>query len=102
MVYTGDTCPCDAIREAAQDADLLVMEATYGENEQEAIALEHGHSTFAATARLAAEANARRLWLVHFSGMIQDPMEYLPNAQAHFPGAVCGEDGMSMTLAFEK
>lgn len=102
VVFTGDTRPCQAVLEAARDADLLVMEATYGENEQLDAALEHGHSTFAATAQLAHEANARRLWLVHYSGMIDNPADYLPNAQAHFPGAVCGEDGMSITLAFEK
>jgi ribonuclease Z len=78
------------------------MEATYGENEQIGLAQEHGHSTFAATAELAARAQAKRLWLVHYSGMIDDPAQYLPNAQEHFPDAVCGEDGMTMTLAFEK
>lgn len=102
VVFTGDTRPCDAVRMAAQDADLLVMEATYGGNDQEALALEYGHSTFASTARLAAEAGVRRLWLVHYSGMITDPTEYLPNAQAHFPDAVCGEDGMSTILSFAK
>ncbi len=102
VVFTGDTVPCEAVREAAQDADLLVMEATYGENEQEELAIEHGHSTFSGTAKLAAEANVRNLWLVHYSGMILEPQEYLPNAQAHFPAAICGEDGMTMTLAFEK
>lgn len=102
VVFTGDTPPCEAVLEAAREADLLVMEATYGENEQYDLAMEHGHSTFAETAKLAAQANAKNLWLVHYSAMITDPAEYLPNAQAHFPGAVCGEDGMTMTLAFEK
>ncbi|MBQ7850595.1 MAG: ribonuclease Z [Clostridia bacterium] len=102
VVYTGDTTPCPAVTEAARDADLLVMEATYGEDEQYQLALDHGHSTFAETAKLAAEAKAQRLWLVHYSGMISDPTEYLPNAQARFPEAVCGEDGMTITLAFEK
>lgn len=102
VVFTGDTIPCEAVREAAQGADLLIMEATYGENDQEALALEHGHSTFAGTAKLAAEAQVRRLWLAHYSGMIDDPAAYLSNAQAHFPETVCGEDGMTLTLAFEK
>lgn len=102
VVFTGDTTPCQAVLDAAREADLLVMEATYGEDEQYQLALDHGHSTFAQTATLAAEAQAKRLWLVHYSGMIDDPQAYLANAQTHFPGAVCGEDGMTMTLAFEK
>ena len=102
VVFTGDTRPCQAVLDAARDADLLMMEATYGENEHEAIALEHGHSTFAATARLAAEAGVKQLCLMHYSGMVEDPQAYLPNAQAHFPGAIAGVDGQTFTLAFEK
>ncbi len=101
VVFTGDTRPCDAVREAARDADLLVMDATYSEGAQEELAIRYGHSTFAATARLAAEARVRRLWLVHYSAMIDDPATYLPHAQAHFPSAVCGMDGMSATLMFD-
>ncbi|MBQ8201541.1 MAG: ribonuclease Z [Clostridia bacterium] len=102
VVFTGDTQPCDAVREAAHGADLLIMEATYGENEQADLAADHGHSTFAQTAQLAAEAEVKRLWLVHYSAMITDPEEYLANAQAFYPNAVCGQDGMQITLAFSK
>jgi hypothetical protein len=34
--------------------------------------------------------------------MVEDPREYLPNAAAAFEGAVCGEDGMRITLQFEE
>lgn len=100
VVYTGDTRPCDAILEAARDADLLVMEATYGEDAHEEQAVEYGHSTFSATALLAAKAGVKRLWLTHYSGMIADPEAFLPNAQAYFPEAVCGYDGLTATLSF--
>lgn len=101
FVMTGDTAPCEALEEAAQAADLLICEATYGENEQAELAIEHGHMNFAQAARLARNANVRQLWLAHYSQMIDDPQAYLPNAQAFFPAAVCGEDGMSATLKFE-
>lgn len=100
FVFTGDTAPCEALELAAQDADLMVSEATYGENEQTALALERGHMTFALASQLAKRANAERLWLAHYSPRKDDPLAYLPNAREFFPEAVCGEDGMSITLDF--
>ena len=102
FVFSGDTTPCEALERSARDADLLICEATYGENDQAQLALDHGHMTFAQAAQLARDAGARRLWLAHYSQMIKDPAQYLPNARAFFPDAVCGEDGMSITLRFEK
>ena len=102
FVFSGDTTPCDPLTAAAVDADLLICEGTYGENEQADLAAEHGHMTFAQAAETAAKAGARRLWLAHYSQMIRDPQEYLPNAAALFPGTVCGEDGMRITLRFDE
>ena len=102
VVFSGDTAACPALEAAARDADLFICEGTYGENGQEALALDHGHMTFAQAGKLAAAANARRLWLCHYSQMIQDPEEYAVNARAFFPEAVCGQDGMAMTLKFEE
>lgn len=101
VVYTGDTCLCDAVQEAAVDADLLICEATYAETDQDERALEHGHMTFAQAASLAAKAQVRRLWLTHYSPMIDDPQEYADVAASIFPEARCGSDGMKETLQFE-
>ena len=102
FVFSGDTAPCEALVRAAEGADLLICEATYGENEQAALAAGHGHMVFAQAAEVAARARVKRLWLTHYSQMIQDPQECLPNAAAVFPDARCGEDGMRMTLSFEQ
>lgn len=102
VVFSGDTAYCDSLCNAAQDADLLLCEATYGENEQAQLAMEHGHMNFAQAAQIAAKANAKRLWLMHYSQMVEEPQEYLPNAQAYFEDTVCGEDGMAVTLRFEE
>lgn len=101
FVFSGDTVACDGLKTAAQNADLLISEATYGENEQDQTAKEHGHMTFAHAARLASEANVKRLWLAHYSQMIENPEDYIENARQFFPDAVCGQDGMKITLKYD-
>ena len=101
FVFTGDTAECDSLTEAARDSDLLICEATYGENEQRQLAIDHGHMNFSQAADTAKNAGVKRLWLTHYSPMIDDPMKYLHNAQNIFPDAICGHDGMNITLTFE-
>lgn len=99
-VFTGDTMACDAVLQAAQEADLLIMDATYAEDTHADKALLYGHSTFSQTAALAEQAGVKRLWLTHYSAMIKEPEAFLPLAQAHFPAALCGRDGLHLTLNF--
>lgn len=100
VVYSGDTMPCIALEQAAQDADLLICEATYPTEEYASKAAQFGHSTYADAAKLAREAGVRRLWLTHYSAMISDPEAYLPAVQETYPQARCGYDGMTETLQF--
>ena len=101
IVFSGDTTRCDALTAAARDADLLICEATYGETEQTDLAAAYGHMTFRMAAETAAQARARRLWLCHYSQRMEEPAAFLPIAQAVFPDAVCGQDGMKITLRFD-
>lgn len=101
IVFSGDTAPCESLTKASESADLLVCDATYGEDAQAELAEIYGHSTFSQTARLAAKAKVRRLWLTHYSQMIASPEDYLPAAQAQFPQAECGFDGKTIKLTFE-
>lgn len=102
VVFSGDTAQCEKLVQAAEGADLLICEATYGENEQAELATDHGHMNFAQAARTAAEAGVKQLWLAHYSQMIEDPEEYLPNALEYFPQTHCGFDGKQCTIQFEK
>ena len=102
VVFSGDTAACEALEQASQNADLLLCEATYGENEQGQLAIDHGHMNFAQAGELAQKAHVRRLWLMHYSQMVEDPEAYLPNAQAFFADAECGYDGKTVTLQFDK
>ena len=43
FVFTGDTSPCPSLIDAAKEADLMICEATYGDDNQKDIAIERGH-----------------------------------------------------------
>ena len=66
VVLTGDTAPCDMTRLVAWEADLLVHEATFMEEDVER-AVETRHSTAAQAAELASAAGVRMLALTHIS-----------------------------------
>ncbi|MBR4538393.1 MAG: ribonuclease Z [Clostridia bacterium] len=101
FVFSGDTSPCAGLIAAAKEADLLISEATYGENEQAELAIDHGHMNFAQAASIARQAQVKQLWLAHYSQMVEDPEAYLPNAASIFANTLCGQDGMRAALRFE-
>ena len=99
-VYSGDTRPCQGVIEAAQGADLLIHEATFGADEA-VRAVETGHSTAQEAAALARDAGVRRLVLTHISARYnRDAPELLAEATAIFPTTTIARDGMAVDVPF--
>jgi ribonuclease Z len=71
FAFIMDTRLCDAAFELADDADLLVCEATFADADA-ALADDYGHLTAGQAGQIAAAAGARRLVLTHFSQRYDD------------------------------
>ena len=100
VVYSGDTRPCQGLIDAAQGADLLIHEATFGADEA-VRAVETGHSTAQEAAALARDAGVRRLVLTHISARYnRDAPELLAEATAIFPTTTIARDGMAVDVPF--
>ncbi len=100
VVITGDTRPCAAVVDAAKGADLLIHEATFGEEEKDR-AKETGHSTAREAAQVALAANAKRLVLSHVSARYSISAEELvKEAREVFKETVVAKDGMEIDIPF--
>jgi len=100
VVLTGDTRPCAATVEASLNADLLIHEATFGDEEAQR-AIETGHSTAREAALVAREAGVRRLVLTHFSARYsREASELDREAKQAFANTVIGKDGMEIEVPY--
>ncbi len=96
FVFCGDTTYTPRSVELAQNADLLVHEATYAGTDL-ALAERANHSTATMAARVAREANAKRLYLTHFSARYESEGginlgDLLEEARALFPETYLARD----------
>ena len=100
IVYTGDSRPCKRTVELAMDADLLIHDATFGEEESERAA-QTGHSTAREAAEVARRARALRLALTHISSRYADDPRALEREARHvFKHAFVAQDGMQVEVPF--
>jgi ribonuclease Z len=98
IVITGDTAPNPATVSAAADADLLIHDASFAEEEVQRGA-ETGHSTLAQAAAVAAEAHVKLLALVHISSRYHVG-KVIEEAKAVFEPVVAPKDFDQIELPF--
>jgi ribonuclease Z len=98
IVFSGDTSPCEALALAAHQADVLVHEATFTEEESER-AHQTSHSTARQAAELAREADVRLLALTHVSSRYAGG-ELRDEARAVFPATEMPRDFDTIEVPF--
>lgn len=98
VMISGDTAPSDSVRIAAHEADLLIHEATFAEEELER-AIETQHSTAAQAAAVAREAGVTMLALTHFSSRYPTAM-LRDEASAVFDATVLPRDFDTIEIPF--
>ena len=92
LAILGDTTPCPNARVLAQDADVLVHEATFMESEA-TLAHQYGHSTTLDAARLASASNVRQLIVTHISARyVGKETLFLQEVTAAFPETIVAVD----------
>ena len=97
IIYSGDTRPCDELRDAATDADVLICEAMYT-SEHAVLAEERGHSTAADAALLAKKSNVKLLVLTHYSPRYYDGEDIISEASTIFSNSVLARDLMRINV----
>ena len=90
LVLAGDTAPSPIVLEAAREAEVLVHEATFLDEERER-ARETAHSTALEAAELARDADVALLALTHLSNRYFGP-EVGREARTIFPATVVPKD----------
>jgi ribonuclease Z len=90
LVVIGDTGRTDNLIEVCKDADGLVIESTYLDEEAD-MAKQFNHLTARMGADLAVKAGVKKLILTHISRRYREK-DVITEAQSVFPGAVVARD----------
>jgi ribonuclease Z len=100
FVFVGDAGRTDNLLDVAHQADALVIEATYL-NEDAEMARHFSHLTAAQAAHLAREAQVQHLYLTHISRRYRE-QDVLNEARAIFPNTIIARDFDRVKVVKEK
>lgn len=81
FAFVMDTRLCEGVHALAADCDMLVIESTFLDEDQQ-LADDHGHLTAGQAGAVARDAGVRHLVLTHFSQRYSDPDEFERQARA--------------------
>ena len=97
IAYVTDTILSEGCFKTAENADLLICEATYSSkliDKSEA----YNHMTAKQAGQLANKANVKQLALVHFSARYKNTQEIEEDARDVFDNVICAQDLMKIDL----
>ena len=97
IVYSGDTRQSENLVKLAENADMLIHEATFDDELTER-AMEDGHSTPGMAAETAKKAGVKRLVLTHISARYKDAGLLLEQARKIFVNTELAEDFLRLEL----
>jgi len=97
LVYTGDTSYNEKLVEFAEGADVLIHEATFGD-EMCKWANQIGHTTNVQAAELAKKAKVKQLILTHISPRYKETKGFLAQARKKFRNTKMANDFMEIQV----
>ena len=98
--FMTDTRPTQAALTLLQGVDLLISEGTYGDDADEANAIQNKHLTFREAATFASEAGVSATCPDPFQSQDGDAGALSANAQSAFPATELADPGQPSTLNF--
>ena len=102
LVYCTDTVFCESAIALAQDADVLIHEATFAHQDAE-LAYQRLHSTSTMAAQVALAAQVQQLIITHLSpryapGNSIEPKDLLMEARSIFPNTEMAADFLTVNI----
>ena len=97
IAFVTDTSPCKNAHILAENADLLICEASYTSTLEEK-AEEYTHMTARQAGQLASQAGVKKLIITHFSARYITTTELLEDARTAFHETIAAHDLMKIAL----
>jgi len=97
FAYCSDTFPTESVVPYVYGADMLYHEATFLDSERR-LAEERFHSTAAGAAKLARQADVKKLVIGHYSARYADTSLFAEEARAFFPDVTLASEGLTVSV----